>query len=92
MPTATQTIRQQIHDHVVSTFLFDSGDIADDASLLDEGVVDSMGVLGLVLFVEEQFGIAVAEREVVPDNFDSIDALAAFVQGRLDWARERLAS
>jgi acyl carrier protein len=92
MLVTTQVVREQLHRHVVETFLFDNGDVDDSASLLDEGIIDSMGVLELVLFLEENFGVSVTEREVVPENFDSIDALTAFVEYRLGWAENRLAS
>jgi acyl carrier protein len=73
------TIQEQVRQFVVSNFLFDVGGVADDASLIDEGIVDSTGVLGLIMFVEETFDIAVADEEVVPENFDSINALTSYV-------------
>jgi acyl carrier protein len=62
-------------------FLFrDDGDaITHDASLLDAGIIDSTGVLELVAFVEDTYGLQVADEEIIPANFDSIDALSAFV-------------
>ena len=74
----------RIRQYVVDTFLFGDASAApgDDASLLDYGIVDSTGVLNLVLFVEEQFGIQVGDDELVPANFDSIRRLAAFVEFR----------
>jgi acyl carrier protein len=52
----------------------------DDTSFLDEGIVDSTGVVELVLFVEENFGLTVEDSEIVPDNFDSVNRLAAYIQ------------
>jgi len=72
--------RHTIRDFVVSTFLFDSGDVADDASLMGEGIMDSTGVLELILFVEETFALSVADDEVLPENFDSIARIAAYVE------------
>jgi acyl carrier protein len=77
-------MRQTIHDFVVSTFLFDSGDVAEDASLMDEGIMDSTGVLELILFVEETFAISVADDEILPENFDSIARIAAYVDRKSD--------
>jgi len=67
---------------VAQNFLFtDNGfNLSDDASFLEEGVVDSTGVLELVLFVEETFNLQVDDEEIVPDNFDSVNSLAAFIQ------------
>jgi len=81
-PTEAADIRRQIHGYIVANFLFDSGDVADDASLVDEGVLDSMGVLEVVMFVEERLGVAVSDEEVLPEHFGSIDALTAFVHRR----------
>lgn len=58
----------------------EAGDLTDDASLLELGVVDSTGVLELVMHIEETFGFKVADEELIPDNLDSIDSLTAFVQ------------
>lgn len=54
-------------------------DLSDNLSLLDSGIVDSMGILDLVAFIEQNYGIAVLDEELVQENFDSISALHAFV-------------
>jgi acyl carrier protein len=51
-----------------------------DSSLLDTGVIDSTGVLEVISFLETEFGIQVADAEMVPDNLDSIGSLVAFVE------------
>lgn len=73
-----------IRTYIAQNILF-SGNAypyADDASFLDEGIVDSMNVLELVTFVEDTFGVTVADQDIVPDNFDSVSRLAAYVQSR----------
>jgi len=55
------------------------GSFADDDSFLDKGIIDSTGVLELVAFVEDQFGIAVNDDELIPDNFDSITKLGSYI-------------
>lgn len=52
----------------------------DDVSFLEEGVVDSLGVMELVVFVEEQFGVQVADEEVTPEYFDSVNRLAHYIE------------
>lgn len=54
-------------------------DLSDDASLLDHGIVDSTGVLEIVSFLEKSFQIAVDDLEIVPENLDSVNAIANFV-------------
>jgi acyl carrier protein len=56
--------------------------VTDADSLLEGGILDSLGVLALVGFIEKRYGIVVTEDEMMPENFDSIDAIAAFVNGR----------
>ena len=77
----TQATEEAIRNYIVETFLFgqDDGFQMED-SLLERGIVDSTGVLELVTFLEEQFGVHAMDEELVPDNFDSIRRLAAFVQ------------
>ena len=55
----------------------------NDSSFLNEGLVDSMGVMELVAYVQSEFGIAVESREVTPENFDSVNKLANFVRRKL---------
>ena len=78
-------IEPQIRQYLAENFLFsDNGyKLADEASFLEEGVVDSTGVLELVMFVEETFGITVQDEEIVPQNFDSVSQLAAYVRRKL---------
>lgn len=52
-------------------------------SLLESGVIDSMGVLSLVMWLEQEFGITVDDDEVLPENLDSISAIAGFVERKL---------
>lgn len=77
-------IETSLRNYITRNILFSDGEYpyADDASFLETGVVDSLGVMELVMFVEEQFGIDVEDREVVPANFNSVSRLSAFVRGK----------
>lgn len=74
-------IRTEVRGFIVESFLFgdDSQPLPDDMSLIDNDLVDSTGVLELVGFIEERFGVAVDDAEIVPANLDSIERIAAFV-------------
>jgi acyl carrier protein len=78
-------IKDQIRQYIARNLLFsDSGfKYGDDASFLEEGIVDSLGIMDLVCFIEETFGLAVADEDLTPDNFDSVNKLADYVQHRL---------
>lgn len=79
------SIETQIRRYILENFLFtdDENALRDDTSFLEEGIVDSTGVLELVMFVEETFGIEVADEEIVPENFDSVNQLARYVRAKI---------
>jgi acyl carrier protein len=76
------TIETKIKDYISRNLLYTSNSFkySDDASFLEEGIVDSQGVMELVLFVEDSLGVTVEDFEITPDNFDSVSKLAAYVQ------------
>jgi len=73
-----------IRRYILDSFLFtdDESALVNDASFLEEGIVDSTGVLELVMFVEETFNIAVEDEEILPANFDSVNQLAQYVRSK----------
>ncbi len=75
-------ISEKIRMYIAENILFSNNGYPDETSFLDEGIIDSMNVLELVAFVEENFGIAVEDHEIVPDNFDSVSRIATFVDTR----------
>jgi acyl carrier protein len=76
------SIKAQIRRYLLDNLLFseNDADLPDDASLLDRGILDSTGVLEVVLFLEERFGIQVKDTEMLPENFDSVNNLVRFVE------------
>lgn len=74
-------LKAKIRAYIIENFLF--GDAtpltSDSISLLDEGIIDSVGVMELVAFLEQDFGLTVADEELVPENLDSVDNLAGFI-------------
>ena len=73
--------RAQIRSFLVRNFYVRDPDaLADDASLLDQGLIDSTGVLEVIEYLESAFGITVEDSEMLPENLDSIDRLVAFVE------------
>ncbi|MBM3311704.1 MAG: acyl carrier protein [Candidatus Aminicenantes bacterium] len=74
--------RSIVRDYIVDNFIHgDPTEIfCDDDSLLEKGLVDSTGVLELVEFLEDAFGVKVEDGEIVPDNLDSVAKIAAFLK------------
>ena len=74
------TLQQQIRDFVTSNFyVADPKALEDRTSLLDHGIIDSTGVLEVIMFIESTFGVTVEDSEMLPENLDSIERIAAFV-------------
>ncbi|MEE9616129.1 MAG: acyl carrier protein [Anaerolineae bacterium] len=80
MRNVEETIRTYIAENML--FSDDGYPHSDSASFLEEGIVDSMGILELMMFVEENFHITVEDEEVVPDNFDSVSKMAAYIRSK----------
>jgi acyl carrier protein len=85
MAPQAASITPEIRDYISRNFLFsDKGfPYGDDASFLEEGIIDSLGIIELVSFVEKKFGISVADHELLPTNFDSVSKLSSFISGKL---------
>lgn len=78
-------LKSEIRVFIVENFLYGQDDgFTDGISFLGKGLIDSTGVLELVSFIEEKYGIAVDDEELVPDNFDSIDKLSLFIAEKLN--------
>ncbi len=73
---------EKVRKYILETYLFtdDASALADDDSFLDKGIIDSTGILELVMFLEEQFGVAVADEELLPENLDSVNNLVQFIE------------
>jgi acyl carrier protein len=72
----------KIRNYIAENLLFSQNGYGfpDEASFLEEGIVDSMGVMELVAFIEEKFEITVEDHEITPENFDSVERLDAYIQ------------
>lgn len=76
---------EQVRTFVVATFLLGEGArLRDDDSFLEQGVIDSTGVLELISWIEETYGVEVVDGELVPENFDSVDNVAAYLGAKLN--------
>ena len=82
MPIETASVEARVRRYILENLLFsdDDGELPNDASLLDRGIIDSTGVLEVVMFLEEAFGLRVKASEMLPENFDSVDNIVRFVE------------
>ena len=81
MTSVNEVIRTYIAENIL--FTGNGYPFSDEASFLEEGIVDSMNVLELVMLAEEKFGVVVDDMDIVPDNFDSISKLAGYIRSRM---------
>ena len=78
-------LKETIRAFVVENFLFGNDEnLEDNTSFLDEGIIDSTGILELVSFLEEEFSITVDDEELTPENLDSINNVTAYLGQKLN--------
>lgn len=79
------TRRQQIKQFILGNFLFtdDETALADDTSLIQDGIIDSTGILELIMFLEETWSISVPPEDMTPAHFDSLVSIDQYLEGRL---------
>jgi acyl carrier protein len=74
-------IEEIVRKHISENILFSqSYPYADADSFVENGIIDSMNVMELVVFLEDTMGVQVEDHEINPDNFDSVSCLAAYVR------------
>ena len=72
-------IRQDIRTFLEQDLSRDLAGVDDTTSLLQAGVLDSLGVMQLVAFLQDRYGILIADDDLVPENLESVDAITGFV-------------
>lgn len=84
-----QQIEREVRQFIVDNYFFgqDECEFSDDDSFLDKGVLDSLGILSLVSFIQQEYGIEIDDQELVPDNWDSVRRVAQFVHKKLNSSR-----
>jgi len=77
-------LKDTIRTFVVENFLFGNDDnLEGNTSFLEEGIIDSTGILELVSYLEEEFPITVEDEELIPENLDSINNVTAYLQSKM---------
>lgn len=77
-------LRERVQKFILESYLFtsDPNALKLDDSLLGRGIVDSTGMLEIIMFIEEQLGVAVKDEEMIPENLDSVGRIVAFVESK----------
>lgn len=76
-----KTVRSELRNFILESYLFtdDQSALNDGDSFLDNRIVDSTGIMEIIHFLEEKYGIRVNDEEMIPENLDSIDNLVKYV-------------
>lgn len=75
------SVEQKIRDYILDNYLFtdDQSALSNQDSFLDKGIIDSTGIMEVIFFLEEEFGIQVEDEEMVPDNLDSVNNIVSYI-------------
>ena len=77
-------VERDVREFISENYILDRQVLAADASLTNHGVLDSMGVLELIMFIEERFSVKVPDEDTLPENLDSVERIVRYVQQRLE--------
>ena len=77
----TSELHKQVRNFILENYLFtdDESALGLEDSLLDRGIVDSTGMLEIIMFIEDELGVTVEDEEMIPENLDSVNRIANFV-------------
>lgn len=77
-------VSQALEQFIIQELMVAGKDVSlsPDESLIESGIVDSLGILRLVAFIEENFSVVVDDLDVVPENFETINAMRSLVEGK----------
>lgn len=75
---------ESVRSFIIQNFLFGNADgFSDEMSFIDEGIIDSTGVLELVSFLEQAYSITIDDQELIPENLDSVMKINQFLQAKI---------
>jgi acyl carrier protein len=78
------SIIDKLRAFIIDNFLFgDGSSLTDDTSFLEERIIDSTGILQLISFIEDELSIKINDDEILPENLDSLNNIAAFLKRKI---------
>lgn len=81
-----------IKEFIIENFLFGDGEnLEEDSSFMENGIIDSTGILELITFLEDKFGISVQDDELIPDNLDSLNNVVGYLERKLKSQESKVA-
>jgi acyl carrier protein len=78
-------VQQVLENYIVDDILFgDHEKLEEDVSFQESGILDSLGFLSIITFMEQRFGIEIADDEAIPTNFDTLRKMSEFVKRKIN--------
>ena len=84
--TTINQVTEKIREFILENYLFgyDENELCNDSSFLEQGILDSTGIIELVTFVESEFNIEVLDCDILPENLDSINCISNYVYRKIN--------
>ncbi len=76
-----EQIKQSVKSYILENVLYGAGEdtLSYEDSFLEKGIIDSTGIMEIVIFIEEEYGFSIYDEELIPENLDSINNLSRFI-------------
>jgi len=78
------SVEDKVRSYILENYLFteDQSELSNEDSFLDKGIIDSTGILEVIFFLEEEFGISVDDEEMIPENLDSVNNIVKYINSK----------
>ncbi len=78
------SVEDKVRNYILENYLFtdDQSELNNEDSFLDKGIIDSTGILEVIFFLEEEFGISVDDDEMIPENLDSVNNIVKYINSK----------
>ena len=78
------SVEDKVRNYILENYLFtdDQSELNNEDSFLDKGIIDSTGILEVIFFLEEEFGISVDDDEMIPENLDSVNNIIKYINSK----------
>lgn len=75
---------KKLRAYILESFLFtdDESALSNSDSFLEKSIIDSTGIMEVIFFIQDEFGIEVEDEEMIPDNLDSVNSIVAFIENK----------
>ena len=78
------SVEDKVRNYILENYLFteDQSELNSEDSFLEKGIIDSTGILEIIFFLEEEFGLSIDDDEMIPENLDSVNNIVKFINSK----------